>query len=57
MNHQDLAKLRGTIAIKTFTALIKRHKEMTEIEENKQLKTARRFAKGLFWNVKGSSSR
>jgi hypothetical protein len=53
----DWERLRAGIALKTFTALIKQYKNMGEKEEAKRLREARRFAKGLFWNVKGEPGR
>lgn len=50
-------RLRTGIALKTFTALIKRYQYMSEKEEERKLREARRFAKGLFWNIKGDDLR
>eukprot|EP00775_Hariotina_reticulata_P008975 gene8975-9150_t len=50
-------RLRAGIALKTFTALMKRYQHMTEAQEAQKLKEARRFAKGLFFNVLGQQDR
>lgn len=50
-------RLRTGIALKTFTALMKRYQDMSDKEEAKKLREARRFAKGLFYNVKGDAHR
>jgi hypothetical protein len=50
-------RLRAGIALKTFTALMKRYQHMTEAQEAQKLKEARRFAKGLFFNVLGQQHR
>jgi hypothetical protein len=50
-------RLRTGIALKTFTALITRYQNMSEKEEQNKLKEARRFAKGLFFNVREDHER
>ena len=50
-------RLRTGIALKTFTALITRYQSMSEKEEQNKLKEARRFAKGLFFNVREDPDR
>ncbi|KIY94341.1 hypothetical protein MNEG_13621, partial [Monoraphidium neglectum] len=53
----DWDRLRAGIALKTFTALVKKYQSMGEQEEARRLREARRFARGLFWNVKGEEGR
>lgn len=50
-------RLRTGIALKTFTALMTRYQAMSEAEEERKLKEARRFAKGLFFNIKEDPDR
>lgn len=57
-NPGDLLRLRTVMAIKTVTALVKRYQATcNEEEEKKLMRTARKFARGLFWNIKGSAPR
>ena len=57
MRPADWERLRAGIALKTFTALIKRYRNMSEKQEAAVMREARRFARGLFWNVKGEEAR
>ncbi|KAF6259738.1 Mechanosensitive ion channel-domain-containing protein [Scenedesmus sp. NREL 46B-D3] len=57
MRPGEWERLRTGIALKTFTALMKRYQHMSAAEEAKKLREARRFAKGLFYNVRGDASR
>lgn len=57
MKPAEWERLRTGIALKTFTALMKRYQDMSEQEEARKLREARRFAKGLFYNVKGDAPR
>lgn len=53
----DWERLRAGIALKTFTALIKQYRNLSEKQEAAVMREARRFARGLFWNVKGGEGR
>eukprot|EP00883_Tetradesmus_obliquus_P002966 jgi/Sobl393_1/1317/SZX72877.1 len=57
MRPGEWERLRTGIALKTFTALMKRYQHMSAAEEAAKLREARRFAKGLFYNVRGDASR
>jgi hypothetical protein len=45
MRPGEWERLRTGIALKTFTALMKRYQHMSAAEEAKKLREARRFAK------------
>ena len=53
----EIARMRDAVAVKTLSAVTRRYAHMSEAEEALQLKRARRFAKGLFLNVRADSSR
>ncbi|KXZ54635.1 hypothetical protein GPECTOR_4g700 [Gonium pectorale] len=49
----ELERVRDTIVIKTYTALIRKHGGMSEAEQLRELRTVKRFARALFLNLRG----
>lgn len=56
MSPQELERVRTAIVIKTYTALIRRHANMTDEKQEAELKKVKRFAKALFHNVRGAAA-
>eukprot|EP00877_Chromochloris_zofingiensis_P004797 jgi/Chrzof1/14318/UNPLg00590.t1 len=57
VSNQDINRMREALAVKTFSALLRKYHSMNETEETAQLKQAKRFAKGLFFNTKADADR
>lgn len=56
MSPEELERVRTAIVIKTYTALIRRHANMTDEKQEAELKKVKRFAKALFYNVRGAAA-
>ncbi|KAG2491012.1 hypothetical protein HYH03_010684 [Edaphochlamys debaryana] len=53
MTEDELEKMRTAIVIKTYTALIRKHNAMSEADQRRELRTVKRFARALFFNIRG----
>ncbi|PNH06946.1 hypothetical protein TSOC_006643 [Tetrabaena socialis] len=53
MTEAELDKMRTAIVIKTYTALIRKHSGMSDEQQLRELRTVRRLANALFYNIRG----